>query len=49
MTKDRKQQYYGMMVTHSNFLPLPRCQEAQGGEPLVKLEPDGQAEIGLTQ
>ena len=49
MTKDRKQQYHGMTETHSNFLSLPRYQETQESEPLAKVEPDGQAEIGSIQ
>ena len=49
MTKDRTQ-HHGMMVTSSNFLPLPRHQETQGDVPLARLEPDGQAETtNLTQ
>ena len=32
------------MATWSNFLPLPRDPETQGGVPPVRLEPDGQIE-----
>ena len=34
---------HGMMAACFNFPPLLRCLETQGSEPLVKLEPDGQA------